>query len=316
MHKQLSVAVVTYNHGRYIGPCIESIVSQAVDFPYELVIGDDCSTDGTTEIIKKYASEYSQIIRPIFHARNVGGERNYIDVISACEGEYIAYTDGDDLMLPGKLQKQVDFLNAHRECAIVCHNLRVFDDETGNTLYLFNRNYKKPVSGIEDLIKYGTFFGHSSKMFRRSSLPDQGIEATGMYVGDWLYHIQNASKGSIGYIDEVLGEYRKHGGAITNFNINTIDSRIKGQEYTLRKAAEYVKDETTINLGYTKIYYDAALYCLLRRHFAEFVHYVDKSAERGLFFDEQHRFIFRLRHFPRILLMLRVAKRLIPKRNA
>src|SRR6185369_17391361 len=120
---KLSVCVVTYNQENYIRQCLQSIIDQVTDFSFEIIVGDDCSTDNTRSIVKEYCDKYPEIIKPLFHQVNIGATRNYFAVHSKAGGEYIAHCDGDDYKIPGKLQKQVAFLDQHRDCAIVGHDL-------------------------------------------------------------------------------------------------------------------------------------------------------------------------------------------------
>lgn len=110
---KLSVFVVTYNQERYIRQCLESIVTQKVDFEYEVIIGDDCSTDGTGAICDEFAAKYPQIL-VYHHPKNLGLLRNWEFVMNKCKGEYIALIEGDDYWIDeNKLQRQVDWLDAH-----------------------------------------------------------------------------------------------------------------------------------------------------------------------------------------------------------
>ena len=94
--------MITYQHERYIGRAIESVLQQRVDFPYEIIIGDDFSTDGTREILRQYQQQYSDIIQLVLHPRrydNVPGRINNITNLYACRGQYVAMLDGDDCWL-------------------------------------------------------------------------------------------------------------------------------------------------------------------------------------------------------------------------
>src|SRR6202022_1084614 len=122
---KLSVTMITYNHERFIAQAIESALAQRVEFDYEIVIGEDLSTDNTRAIVLDFARRYPDRILPILRDRNIGAMRNFAQTIAACRGQYLAFLEGDDYWTsPDKLQKQVDFLDAHYECAISCHRVR------------------------------------------------------------------------------------------------------------------------------------------------------------------------------------------------
>ena len=117
---QVSVCMLTYNHEKYIAQAIESVLMQKTDFDYELVIGEDCSVDKTREIVKKFQLKCPNIIKPIYHERNVGASRNCFEfVLPACKGKYIALLEGDDYWIDSlKLQKQIDVFEANSHIAL------------------------------------------------------------------------------------------------------------------------------------------------------------------------------------------------------
>ena len=104
-----SVAVITYNQEKYIAQTLDSIINQRHNYSYEIVVGDDCSSDGTREIVRQYAEKYPEIVKPIFNEKNLGIIKNYFNVISHCSGKYIMECAGDDFWLPGKVELQIPF---------------------------------------------------------------------------------------------------------------------------------------------------------------------------------------------------------------
>ncbi|MRS04686.1 glycosyltransferase, partial [bacterium] len=116
----VSVCMITYNHGPYIRQAIEGILKQKCSFPFEIIIGEDCSSDNTAEICREYASEY-QIIKLLPSGTNLGMLPNFFRTIDACSGKYIAFCEGDDYWTdPGKLGKQADFLEMNPDFGMVC----------------------------------------------------------------------------------------------------------------------------------------------------------------------------------------------------
>ena len=108
----VSIVVMTYNHINYIKKALDSILEQQYNGTYEIVIGDDCSTDGTSDIILEYFNKYPDIIKPHIRTQNIGAKRNMYELMTCCQGKYMAFLDSDDFWNnPQKLQKQVDFLN-------------------------------------------------------------------------------------------------------------------------------------------------------------------------------------------------------------
>ena len=136
----VSVKMITYNHEPYIAQAIEGVLMQETDFPIELVIGEDCSTDRTRAIVFDYQKKYPEIIRVITSDKNVGANKNNKRTIKACHGKYIAFCEGDDYWHnPYKLQKQVDYLESHPECGLVHGDVDRYDVETGNRMPNFHR---------------------------------------------------------------------------------------------------------------------------------------------------------------------------------
>ncbi len=120
MDPLVSVHMITYNHKSYIAQAIEGVLMQERDFPIELVIGEDCSMDGTRRIVLEYQSKHPETIRVITSEHNVGAVANELRVDRACRGKYIAFCEGDDYWHhPLKLQKQVVYLESHPEVGLV-----------------------------------------------------------------------------------------------------------------------------------------------------------------------------------------------------
>ncbi len=166
---KVSVVVATYNHEKYIRHTLESIVSQKTDFDYEVIVGDDCSSDGTAEIVREYASKYPELIIPVIREKNMGGTSNLLDLLARIRGEYVAFIEGDDYWIDeNKLQKQADFLDSHSDY-IACFGHCIIVDENEN------RN--------EELEKWSGFMkrggDYTIKDFEEYILPGQ--TATSMY---------------------------------------------------------------------------------------------------------------------------------------
>jgi len=138
--------MITYNHEAYIANSIECVLRQKTDFPFELVIGEDCSTDGTRRIAFDYQAKYPEIVRVVTSEQNVGIRANSRRTHAACRGKYLAYCEGDDFwQRQDKLQMQVSYLEAHPECGLVCSDRDVHYVVSGRTVPSFNRYRKRLV---------------------------------------------------------------------------------------------------------------------------------------------------------------------------
>lgn len=238
----VSVAVITYNQKEFLKECIESILYQ--DYKnLEIVIADDASTDGTQEMLREYEKHYPGKFILILAEKNQGITANSNAAHFSCKGKYIAWMGGDDLMLPGKISKQLRFMEKNPECAVCYHDLDVFDSNTNKTLYFFSKRNKPREGSVRTLIKYGVFNGACSSMVRINKTPKEGFNRFIPVASDWLYWVESlASGGSINYINEVLGRYRRHSDNVTNksFGIgqNTVD-HLNSCNYMLSKYPEY-----------------------------------------------------------------------------
>lgn len=125
----VSVLMITYNHEKYIAQAVQGIVSQITDFPFELVIGEDCSQDGTRVKALELQKDYPHIVRVLYSERNIGANKNFQRVLSACKGDFIAVCEGDDYWNDvRKLQKQIDFLSRHPEYVVSYHDAHVVSE--------------------------------------------------------------------------------------------------------------------------------------------------------------------------------------------
>ena len=119
---KVSVTIITYNHEKFIRKTLDSVLMQKVNFQYEIVIGEDCSTDNTKKILLEYQNKHPGKIRLLLAENNQGLVRNFMQTYRACKGEYIATLDGDDYWISSrKLQKQVDFLDRHGDFSMCFH---------------------------------------------------------------------------------------------------------------------------------------------------------------------------------------------------
>lgn len=126
----VSIGMLVYNQRKYIRSAIESVLQQEVSFSYEIVIADDCSTDGTRDIVLEYAEKYPDVIRVILQEENVGLVENSKCLKRACRGRYRATQEGDDFWIDtNRLQRQVEFLENNPEYVAVCGGLIAADDK-------------------------------------------------------------------------------------------------------------------------------------------------------------------------------------------
>lgn len=206
----VSISIITYNQKEYLKDCIESILIQNYD-NIEIVIADDCSTDGSQELLNIYKERYPDKFVLKLAKKNRGITKNSNAAHFACSGKYIFIMGGDDLMLPNKIAKQVEFMENNPECSVCYHNLDVFDNSSNKTLYLMNNKSNSFEGYLKEVVSKGVFNGACSTVVRRDKSPVHGYDERLPIVSDWLYTMETlANGGKIRYIDEVLGRYRRH----------------------------------------------------------------------------------------------------------
>ncbi|MCE7043128.1 glycosyltransferase [Dyadobacter sp. CY312] len=227
---KVSVCVPAYNHEKYIAQMLDGALMQQTSFSFEIVIGDDASTDRTQTIIRQYIDENPGRICAFLHEKNQGpaeprefaGRNNVLALLKACKGEYVAMCEGDDYWTdPFKLQKQVDFLEANPDYAICHHNVEVIYED-GSPSHLFNAPDQKITSTIEDILEDKWFMATASWLYRNHFLDhDFAAWHAEAAAGDWAMIIQLAAHGKIGYLAETMGIYRKHSAGLSNVHANT-----------------------------------------------------------------------------------------------
>jgi glycosyltransferase involved in cell wall biosynthesis len=201
---KVSVCVITYNHETFIRQCLQSLVDQRTSFGFEIVVGEDGSTDGTRGIVQEFAAAHPELVRPLLRERNIGAMANFLDVHRAARGEYVCHCDGDDLWEPDKLEQQVRFMDAHPECSAVFTNSHVIS-EHGECVGVFSSGVPESFD-IAYLIRDGNFLHHSSMMYRRE-WQDRIFPPAAEFI-DFHVYILLARLGRLGYIDRRLTSYR------------------------------------------------------------------------------------------------------------
>jgi glycosyltransferase involved in cell wall biosynthesis len=227
---KLSVCVPAYNHEHYIGQMLDGALMQKTTFDFEIVVGDDASTDATQQVIRDYIASYPGRIRAFLHTENQGpssprefaGRNNVLGLLKACNGEYVAMCEGDDYWTdPFKLQKQVDFLDAHVDYAITHHNAKVIYED-GSSDHLFNKAEQQLVSTLEDVLTDKWFMATGSWVYRNYFLTEPFADWHSLAAaGDWALLIQLASRGKVRYLPETMGVYRKHDAGLSNVHAST-----------------------------------------------------------------------------------------------
>ena len=218
---KVTVLCLTYNHARFIRKALDGFVMQKTNFPFEVLVHDDASTDGTADIIREYAARYPNVIVPILQKENQysqGGGISRRFLWPRIRGVYVASCEGDDYWVDDqKLQKQVNWLDAHPSSGICFHYATVHweDGRVPDMIFPDERRFGKPPFTFQDLLRRN-FIQSSSVMYRwrLKGKENELFPGVKMTPRDWLRHLYHAEGGEIGFIPEVMSVYRRHSGGV------------------------------------------------------------------------------------------------------
>ena len=195
---KISVIVPIYNQVSFIRETVESVLAQDHQ-NIELVLSDDGSTDGTSEVLREYAAREPERVKMVASDENTGIAGAFNRALDAHRGDYIAWLGGDDVMLPGKLSRQVAALQMHPEAIGCCHDAEVFDSDSGRAYGRFTEVYngRRGVrdGGVELLLDPGYMMLPSTMMVRSSAVGDLRFDQRIRVSNDWLFDIELFQRG-------------------------------------------------------------------------------------------------------------------------
>ncbi|MDC1150367.1 glycosyltransferase [Gammaproteobacteria bacterium] len=221
----VSIVSASYNHEKYIAQAIDSFLMQKTSFPFEILIGEDCSTDSTRSILQKYQKDYPNIIKPVFWDKNVGPEMNWNTLVKKAKGEFIANCEGDDFWISDtKLEHQVrEFRNNNKLSLIhtdVGHLVSWKSSHDRVRMDVHKSNGKTNIYGD---MKFTSWFScpifSCTIMIKKTIMQEyqkSGVLECGMESGDRSIFLFAAQRGEIGYINQSTAMYRENIASLTN----------------------------------------------------------------------------------------------------
>ncbi|WP_394121464.1 glycosyltransferase family 2 protein [Planococcus donghaensis] len=288
MAKEIMVSIecTSYNHEDFIAEALDSMLMQRTDFAYEILIHDDASTDRTAEIIRSYEQKYPEIIKPIYQTENQYSKDVLVELfnLERAKGKYMAVCEGDDYWTdPYKLQKQVDYMEAHPECSMCVHAAERVSAVTQKTVSTIRPSHKDKIYSVEEVIEGGgELFATNSIVYSLEKIPEMPEYYLNATIGDYPLVICGALNGTLFYMDQNMAAYRvdvkgswtdvqvsdvakkqKHLqevaamldeiNAYTNFKYDHVISRTKKRDrfYVLLKQ---LKIKETLKRGYRQFY--------------------------------------------------------------
>jgi glycosyltransferase involved in cell wall biosynthesis len=205
---KVSIVATTHNQEGYVRQAFDSFLAQQTNFPVEIVVADDASTDSTPSIIREYTSRYPHMFRPIFRPENLGLNRNMTGALSAARGEYVALCEADDYWTdPLKLSRQVAYLDRHPETTVCFHPVRVVWEDGYAKDSTFPPPHLRGNLSVDALLLMN-FIQTNSVVYRRLERYDD-IPADVMPL-DWYLHVRHAAQGDIALLPDTMSVYRRH----------------------------------------------------------------------------------------------------------
>lgn len=232
----VSILCITYNHENFISRTIESFLSQKTNFPFEIIVGEDCSTDGTLSVINRYRIKYPDLIRVITSESNVGPLNNIRRTLKICKGKYIALCEGDDYWTDiYKIQIQVAFLENNPDYVVTYHDACAFDDISISRQPQLTEKYQCDASQL-DLI-HARPISSLTACFRNVliDIPSEFNQAPIIDLCLWSL-LGNFGKGK--YLSNIKpGAYRVHAGGI--FSTQTSENKNRMTMHTFLCLSQY-----------------------------------------------------------------------------
>ncbi len=270
----VSVVMPTYNHEKYIRQAIEGVLMQKTDFLFELIIVEDCSTDETKNIALEYADQYPGKINVLTSEKNLGITDNYIRAMGSISGKYIALCEGDDYWTdPSKLQKQVDFLEAHPDCSLCFHPVgHVFVDNTQNDFVFGPKIDGNHVFTSEEIVE-GILIRTVSMLFKTESIRDLKSWVYGAPLDDLALQLHCASKGNVGYIGgKPMSAYNRGNEGAWSAGETSTDFE-ESKKWHIKRYEAHIKVFNMFN-SYTQLKYNNQIQNRITTHTIRYMSYM------------------------------------------
>ncbi len=243
----VSVAMIAYNKADTIAEAIRGVLRQKTDFPVELIIVDDCSSDRTFQIASEFQSRYPEIIKLYHNRKNLGLQRNYIEAFSHCRGKYLAICDADDYWCyPGKLRRQVSYMENNPGCAITFH--RVINYYEADSSKSLSNGGQKIHTTISDLSR-SNYITNLSVVYRRElvDLTDLPSWIAEDKSPDYAMHMLYAAHGYIHYFPRPMGVYRLAAGS--SWSVTERYTRLKMSLSVREHLIETFAHDSAVTIG-------------------------------------------------------------------
>lgn len=215
-HPLVSVKVPAFNQERYLEACLDGILAQKTTFPFEVIVGEDGSADGTRAIAETYAKAHPRTVHLLDAEGNLGPARNLARIRTACRGQYEAMCEGDDIWIhPCKLQRQVEFLEARPDHVFCFHDALFYREDKGARPKYYCPPDLPESPSVADVLRRPAFIATSSILARRSFLDALPPWRTEVLCGDLVVRLWGPHAGRIGYLRDIMAIRRRHSRGIS-----------------------------------------------------------------------------------------------------
>lgn len=209
----LSIYVATYNHEKYIGQALDSILKQKTKYSYEVLVGEDCSPDGTRDILKEYEQKYPGKFQMFYREKNMYGQHpnNAGDLKRRCRGKYFIALEGDDYWIDeNKIEKQIEFLEKHQEYLAVAHNCVVVDENSNENgqVYPECKDEEYTIRHFASDIMPGQLTTMMCRNYMKEDFMDTSLFEKGLSPGDKLAYFALVLNGKVYCMQEIMSAYR------------------------------------------------------------------------------------------------------------
>lgn len=209
----ITVVILAYNHEHFIEEAVRSVLAQNVSVPVEILVGEDFSSDHTREVLTTLDRKYPGRLTLRLRDRNLGLSANLQDCRQHARGRYLAILEGDDFWNdPLKLQKQFLAMESHPDWSMCFHACRVFRDDGGRAPYTSPANPPESPLSLSDLLIENRVPTMSVTMFRQGVVTRTPDWHAQLRNGDWALYVLHADHGPVGFLPDVMTNYRVHSG--------------------------------------------------------------------------------------------------------
>lgn len=315
----VSVCMITYNHEKYIVKAIESIISQKTTLPFELIIGDDCSSDNTRFICLDYQERYPEIVRVNVSEKNLGMTPNLLYTLKSCKGKYIALCEGDDYWVDQyKLEKQVKLMEENQNCSFSVHPCFLHKSDNNKNYTAFYKGSHIIKFDAQDVLAVaGQFAPSASYIMRGDVIENLPSWFSSLPIGDFFLEMNSLKYGFGLYMPDVMSAYRV-------FSVGSWSDRMRkdngklmiDSDERMLKYLGYLEEDESFSMFDFSSKKSAALTsialgCLLQKEYTSFAKMIEASCDLYSYSSITQRGLYYLRATPQLALILYRLKQML-----